>query len=267
MTDIDWTKLGVPTFDNSESDIDWDNLNKSTIIARDAEQGFGTALKTGLVGATGNAVGIFERMLNAEAKPAHISNEEWEQLQSPIHKWVQDKAQELEDSNRVQFDPWSGKSIAQGVAGIVPYAATLAPAAAVAMRSGNANALRSAGMGLASKAGLGAKGIEFAGEAAPAIGIGALGSFPEARMEGQGAYEDAIAEGKSPEEAMQVKNAVTAWNVALLSGTNSAELLTTFGSLKSFCLKIRWQKLLQGLPVQAFLRVLRRVRRKLFRSM
>lgn len=234
MTDIDWTKLGVPTFDNSESDIDWDNLNKSTIIARDAEQGFGTALKTGLVGATGNAVGIFERMLNAEAKPAHISNEEWEQLQSPIHKWVQDKAQELEDSNRVQFDPWSGKSIAQGVAGIVPYAATLAPAAAVAMRSGNANALRSAGMGLASKAGLGAKGIEFAGEAAPAIGIGALGSFPEARMEGQGAYEDAIAEGKSTEEAMQVKNAVTAWNVALLSGTNSAELLTTFGSLKSF---------------------------------
>lgn len=234
MTDIDWTKLGVPTFDNSESDIDWDNLNKSTIIARDAEQGFGTALKTGLVGATGNAVGIFERMLSAEAKPAHISNEEWEQQQSPIHKWVQDKAQELEDSNRVQFDPWSGKSIAQGVAGIVPYAATLAPAAAVAMRSGNANALRSAGMGLASKAGLGAKGIEFAGEAAPAIGIGALGSFPEARMEGQGAYEDAIAEGKSPDEAMQIKNAVTAWNVALLTGTNSAELLTTFGSLKSF---------------------------------
>lgn len=234
MNGIDWGKLGVSNDKNTVDDIDWDKLNESTIIARDGEQGWGTALKTGLVGATGNALGIFERMLSSEAKPDYISDEDWQQQQNPIHKWVQDKAQGLEDSNRVQFDPWSGKSIAQGVAGIIPYAATLAPAAAVAMRSGNANALRSAGVGLASKAGLGAKGIEIAGEAAPAIGIGALGSFPEARMEGQGAYEDAIAEGKSPEEAMQIKNAVTAWNVALLTGTNSAELLTTFGSLKSF---------------------------------
>lgn len=234
MSDIDWKNLGVTDDKDVIDNIDWNKLNESTIIARDGEQGWGTALKTGLVGAAGNAAGLFERVLSAEAKPAYVSDEDWAQQQSPIHKWVQDKAQELEDSNRVQFEPWSGKSIAQGVAGIVPYAATLAPAAAVAMRSGNANALRSAGIGLASKAGLGAKGIEFAGEAAPAIGIGALGSFPEARMEGQGAYEDAIAEGKSPDEAMQIKNAVTAWNVALLTGTNSAELLTTFGSLKSF---------------------------------
>ena len=234
MSDIDWKNLGVTDDKDVIDNIDWNKLNESTIIARDGEQGWGTALKTGLVGAAGNAAGLFERVLSAEAKPAYVSDEDWARQQSPIHKWVQDKAQELEDSNRVQFEPWSGKSIAQGVAGIIPYAATLAPAAAVAMRSGNANALRSAGIGLASKAGLGAKGIELAGEAAPAIGIGALGSFPEARMEGQGAYEDAIAEGKSPDEAMQIKNAVTAWNVALLTGTNSAELLTTFGSLKSF---------------------------------
>lgn len=234
MAEIDWDKLGVTDDKGVIDNIDWDKLNESTIIARDGEQGWGTALKTGLVGAAGNAAGLFERVLSAEAKPAYVSDEDWARQQSPIHKWVQDKAQELEDSNRVQFEPWSGKSITQGVAGIIPYAATLAPAAAVAMRSGNANALRSAGIGLASKAGLGAKGIKLAGEAAPAIGIGALGSFPEARMEGQGAYEDAIAEGKSPDEAMQIKNAVTAWNVALLTGTNSAELLTTFGSLKSF---------------------------------
>lgn len=227
---IDWDKLEQ----NQTDDIDWDNLDQSVITNKDDRFGYGTAIKTGILGALGNAIGTLDRTVVAEAKPSYMSDAEWESKQGPVHRYIQDFAKDLESSNRVQFDPWSGKNIAQGVAGIVPYAAALAPAAALAMRGGNADALRSAGIGLASKAGLGAKGTQLAGEAFPALGIGTLGAIPEARMEGQSAYEEAIQEGKTEAQANTIKNAVTAYNMALLSGTNAIELATAFGKISSF---------------------------------
>ena len=159
MSNIDFDGLDKTKID----DIDWENLDKATIMARDKENGYGTAIKTGFFGALGNAIGSMQKTTRAYAKPAYMSDEEWNAKQTGATKWIDDQAQTLENNNRVQFDPWSGKSIAQGVSGIVPYAAVLAPAGALAMRSGNANAMSAAGMGLASKAGFGAKGMEIAG--------------------------------------------------------------------------------------------------------
>ena len=119
--DIDWENLDKAEVANNPAGIDFDNLDKTTIIAREGEQGYGTAIKTGLVGGFGSAIKLIDDTVKAAGKPSYKTDEGWAKAtKNPVSDTIQEWGSELENSNRVQFEPMSGESIAQGVASSIP---------------------------------------------------------------------------------------------------------------------------------------------------
>ena len=234
---VDWDNLDESIFKKAEpsqkAKVDWDNIGDTVLYADDEAHGYGTAAKTGIAGGFGHAVGLFNRALKNFAKPSYMTDEEWEAKQLAPVRAVDEMAQSLKESNPIVFEPWSGKAITQGVSGIIPFAASLAPATAVIARSGNTDLIRAAGTHLGLKLGMNLAKAEMVGEGVASLTLGAMTSLPEAAVEGQSAYEEAKAEGKNEEEAATIGNAVTGLNSLLITATNGIEFLAAFGKVSS----------------------------------
>lgn len=174
-----------------------------------------------------------DKALAMSGKPSYISEDEW--LNNSVgdtRRGVWQYGEKLKKENEIQTAPWTKEWAVQGIAGMIPEALGLAVAGSAAMRgSPNALAARSSAFNTA----LGATGrtglANIAGEAAASASIAPFQALPEAELEANEAYNQAIKDGKSQQEASSIKDQVRTSNLGMLSVSDTAQNLLSLGKI------------------------------------
>ena len=189
---------------------------------------FAKSLKYGV----GRLLADDDKALIMAGKPAHISDEEWMANTPEWRKTMHSYGEQLKKDNEVQTEPWTTDWAIQGVGQMAPEMVGLAGASMAALRGApSALQARMGAYNAAIRSGLGDKAATLAGEVAASAAISPAQAIPEAEIEANDAYNEALKDGRSQEEADSVKDYVRKANVAMLSGSDTAQNLLALGKI------------------------------------
>lgn len=175
-----------------------------------------------------------DKALVMSAKPSYKTDEEWLATVPEWRKAMWGKGEELKNENNVQTTPWTTDWAVQGVAGMAPEVVSLAVASAGLMRGASPSA---AAAKLGTEGSIlqqtGRAGVaSMAGDLAAGAVIAPAQAVPESSLEANGAYEDAIKAGYTPEQAAAQRDYVMHGNVGVLSASDAVQNALAFNKFK-----------------------------------
>lgn len=210
-------------------------------------EGDGTYLPFGQKGVPESEDGIFmkslkygmgrllsddDKALVMSGKPAYISDEEWLSKTPEWRKNMHEYGEKLKRENEVKTEPWTADWALQGIGQMAPEMVGLAAASAAALRGApSATQARTAAYHTALRGGAGEKLATAAGEIAASGAIAPAQAIPEAEIEANDAYNEALKDGKSQQEAERIRDYVRKFNLAALSSSDAAQNVTALGKI------------------------------------